>query len=542
MQDQDRLYQCLYNFEMLTPFTTTSPVQRYEDDVSDEHVALFVRDVAETDVDLLMICPTAWRTVLWPSAIEPRWGEEESRLKRPCPESDLKYYEKAYWRIWRYMIQGKDPVGLVMQTAAEIGVDSFFSYRMNDNHYVWDRAATVHPAFWRDNPQWQIDPAMGSPFNYLVPEVREHYLDLLAELVDMYDPSGLELDFQRSPRYFPEGEIDEGAEAMTRFVGDVRRMLDERSGEGKRRLGLCVRVPHRLELCEQIGLDVAAWDRAGLIDMVNISPHFISSLDLDIEGFRQSLKNVRLYGEMHYITQQRTTPAGFGNGIVQRTTRQQYRTMAFSYLRRGADGVSLFNFPYTREHAMAEPRRSEFPGCEPPVDVLKNICDAEWLAEQPKHYFLTDHSSQLPKTIPPLASAEIQLDISDEFGPECPHAYSLLRIETSEDNWRHSLAASVNGERLQEIDYVGELFVPFGREALPAPRHVRHFVLPIEHLHVGVNFVAVADSSVIGWYDPSGGLTLKRIEVALYPRPPFVDSTGQSTLPPAERNCRTVRE
>jgi hypothetical protein len=133
-----------------------------------------------------------------------------------------------------------------------------------------------------------------------------------------------------------------------------------------------------------------------------------------------------------------------------------------------------------------------------------------------------------------LGSAEVLLDLSDEVGPECPHTFSLLRIETAEDNWRHRLQANCNGKGLREIDYVGELFVPFSREGLPAPRQVRHFVLPVEHLHVGINSIVIADTSVIGWYDPSDGLSLTRIEVALYPRPPFVGFSEQPT-PPAGR-------
>lgn len=344
MDTQPQRYRCLYNHEMLILFTTQTPYQTYREDVTSRQVAGYVRELAGTQVDALMCCPTAWRLPLYRSEVDPRWQNDAPQEVEPPAEADRRYYAKVYWRVRRYMLKGEDPVALTLQTARDLGLGFFMSYRMNDHHYLSLPDCPTHPRFWRERTDLHLAAEQGNHhLDYLKSEVREWYTRILFELVDRYDVDGLELDFMRGPTYFAPDQVKAGIPVMTEFVRNIRRQLDDVGRQRGRRLQLCVRVQRNLALCESIGLDVKTWDRDGLMDMVNASPFFIHSPDVDIEGFKRELRHARVYGEMHFITRPGKTPGGFENNIHRYTTRTQYETCALSLLDRGADGLSLFN-------------------------------------------------------------------------------------------------------------------------------------------------------------------------------------------------------
>lgn len=59
-------------------------------------------------------------------------------------------------------------------------------------------------------------------YNYLVPEVYEHHLKLVREILSKWDMDGLELDWMRWAMHFPPGGELEGRQVLTRFVRDGR--------------------------------------------------------------------------------------------------------------------------------------------------------------------------------------------------------------------------------------------------------------------------------------------------------------------------------
>ena len=502
---------CLYNHEMLILFTSETPYQSYRDPVGDAQVRGYVQELAGTPVDALMCCPTAWRAVLWPSAVDPRWREEDAGRTPPAGPCDLKYYEKAYWRVQQYMTTGADPVRLTRETARDIGLTFFFSYRMNDHHHLWARDCPTHERFWREHPEFQISPDRGSYLNYLHPEVRAYYLSLLTELVERYDPEGLELDFMRSPHFFPAGHVAEGTAAMTAFVREARAMLDRNRGAGTRKL-LSVRVPRTLPDCRTAGLDVVGWDQARLVDMVNVSSYFISTHEIDIEGFRAALTHARIYGEMHFITDTgRVHPSGYRNNYSQKTTREQYETLAYEYWARGVDGLSLFNFSYCREHQFGEPRRRGFPGVEPPFDMLHAACAPEQLGSRPKHYFINSSFDQLPVSLGLESSVSINLDLHAD---SATFRDALLRVEMQETAWGMAFDVALNGQTLTASPYVGELFAPFTRESLPDARNVENYRVPQGLVRSGRNVITITRRLRSAISNP---LVCRRLELALYP-------------------------
>ena len=344
--------------------------------------------------------------------------------------------------------------------------------------------------------------------NYFYPEVRKFYLDILNELVEGYDVAGIELDFMRYPIFFPEDKIKDGFSIMTDFVRNLRLLLDEAGKKKGKKLSLCVRVPHNIENCLSAGLDVPFWDEEGLIDMINVSPYFICSPNLDIEGFKEAAPSAKKYGEMHFVVKDGVLKSGYRNNVNRKTTRQMYRTLAASYLDRGFDGVSFFNFDYARHHFFDDPRRMYERFEEPPHDVLSDICNLEFLGTKDKHYFIGTSYSVFPKK----NEFELSLYLSDKnAGADFKH--SILRLETAEFSQGAELDVRINGVKLAEILWSGELFPPQSLTALPDKDCVHCFCVPTGILRHGYNDIKVKNVSETVAYKPT---SFEALELALY--------------------------
>ncbi len=126
-----------------------------------------------------------------------------------------------------YIHGGGDPVKDTLEACRRNGKDFFISYRMNDQHYVGDLTWPTHNAIWREHPEYWLGDsdapaAKGGDnvrlFNYMLPEVRDYYFSILRELCTNYDVDGVELDFQRFPKFFRSADLEEGRGVMTAFV------------------------------------------------------------------------------------------------------------------------------------------------------------------------------------------------------------------------------------------------------------------------------------------------------------------------------------
>ena len=62
--------------------------------------------------------------------------------------------------------------------------------------------------------------------DYSYPEVREHRLAIMREIVEEYEVDGLELNFVRWAKHFPRDRGREKAPIMTDYVGQIRNVLD----------------------------------------------------------------------------------------------------------------------------------------------------------------------------------------------------------------------------------------------------------------------------------------------------------------------------
>jgi hypothetical protein len=514
------MYKCLYNLELLILGTADTPFQTTAEPVKAETPRNYVRELVGTDVDAIMICPTAWKRPLWPSKVDPHWTTEALEIEPKYFTAELTYQDKAYFRLREYMLKGNDAVFATVDEARKIGIAPFISYRMNDHHHLYDEKAFVHPKFWKENPQYWLcnspkadKGAIGLDksnrfFNYIFDEVRDYYFSILEELVANYDVAGLELDFMRSPHFFVKAEIEEGRRVMTAFVKRVRDMLDSYGKKRSKSLKLSVRVPRSVEACLDAGLDVETWDKEGLVDIVNISTFFISNPQIKVDEFNKVIKNASTYGEIHFIVDQGKMYTGFDNNVSRRINKEQIYALAHDFLDRGLDGVSFFNFDYMRHHFFHEPRRLHMKCPEPPFEALRCITDKEYLKTKSKNYFLNRFFEPLPAKDELLCQLYVADDVENGS-----HKHAILRLETEKPCQENEIKAFVNGVELSEIEWLGELFVPASPEALPRRENLKFYKVPIEILRHGYNEISATNLNSYHWLK---SVTYNTVELGLY--------------------------
>jgi hypothetical protein len=459
-------YRCLFNHELL--------IVSHKKDNSAEYIASFIKKLADTDVDAVMCCPEMWRTHTFPSDVDPTW-------KRYKPGQPLSKF-RSYDHMMTYLHAGGDPVKETLTACRQYGKDFFISYRMNDHHYIEDLEWPCHNDFWRDHPEYWLADSNTSPYrrsrddvrlhNYMLQPVRDYYFGMIEELCAKYDVDGVELDFQRFPRFFHNNEIEAGTKVMSAFVGRIRGLLDRLGRERGKSLKLCVRVPHTIARCEKAGLDVVGWDAAGLVDMINVSSFYIHTTELGIEEFQARTKRAKVYGEMNYVTYQNSKVSTFARRY---TTFPIYRASALALLARGADGISLFNYDYV-------PSKLRLPMAE----GLKGITDIEQLKAWPKDYVLYPGFGTFPAKDEKTAALVIPDDTS-----KTTFEKALLRVETAKGCSDLTIAAWLNGKPLPEVEHESaELFPPLAQNEGYATRdRVRFFAVPLDYLIPGTNTI-----------------------------------------------------
>jgi len=505
-------YRCLYNLDMGMIPSHIVPVDGEE--ITREGVEYYVKEVANTDVDAYMACPTYLRLPLWRSSIEPHWRDIAPEETEPVLPRN--FIETTYYRIRRYILKGGDPVGDIVNACKKYGIAAFFSYRMNDIHHTYDPGNKNLDAFWREHPELYIGEgwAYAEQFqqDYMRDEVREHYFRLLEELTEMYDIDGLELDFMRGGRYFKAAEVSQGMAVMTEFVRRVRNMLDRYGRERGKTMSLCVRVPHCLEWARGMGLDVEGWAGQGLVDMINVtSPNtFTTSVFTGIKTYKEAAANALIYGELY----------PFINHNERITTINELTTAAHHLLSEGADGISFFNYPAHHKRYLAPTSLlpQAFHNELRPSD-LRSITDREALADLPRHYFI--YFQQIESIRPdaglkrdrklPIQMWEFKLKMHEWRDK---YRSAALRVEMAEACHGFPLIVVVNGRELTEFIASGELFPPDDITNLPSPHNTRFYSLPTDIL-------SDENTVEIRAYDLPGNtwdkkLTIAGCEIALY--------------------------
>jgi len=344
--------------------------------------------------------------------------------------------------------------------------------------------------------------------------VRAHQLDIIREFVERYPVEGIELDFLRNPCLFGRAiPYEQRAAALREYLLQVRAILDAIGPD--RPVG--ARVPQRWDLSLELGLDLEAWVKDGLVDMVNVSSCYETCTDNDLPIYRAELPGARIFGE---ITQCSSMVQSIELGLeyCRKCTPEIVRSTAEAFLAQGADGISLFNFVYYRDYSFGVVEKPD--KFEPPFASLRGLADRRKLADEPKHYVLARqrcfHQGQLPLDLSNPGSRHLQLellvgqDFTDPSAREPFHGTAVLRLQFEGPADGLEVTVRRSGRLLKPCRVDGELFPTPYIEGVPTDHaYALDYELPLELLGMGPNRFTLrlhkGDAAVV-----------TRLEVAVY--------------------------
>ena len=294
----------------------------------------------------------------------------------------------------------------------------------------------------------------------------------------------------RHPQFFDLNETtsEQRVEIMTGFVRQVRELLNRTAQPGQHRW-LCARIPAYLSEHDDLGINLPTFIDAG-VDMLNLSISYFTEQQTDLAAMRKLVPDAAIYLEMTHATATgtRLTKSGGDNYLFRRTTEEQFFTAAHLAYARGADGVSAFNFVYYREHGT--PGRGPFN--EPPFHIFKHVGDAQWLARQPQHYFLSSRSyvnRHLPKQFEPGNTVSFSIDMAPPADSWKMDA--RLRIQSRESLGDSQWRVRFNGVDLTPTDDVSEPYPNPYPPMLGKPEELRGWTVPVDLLKDGINTIEI---------------------------------------------------
>ncbi len=350
----------IYNSDASNMFIDVEPP------MTPEGLYPYVDEVAGTQVTTFAASPNFGMVMSYPSKVATMLGTDVSEALAatiaPSVETKPTSTERAAVNLRALVEAGHNPLDLIIDRANEKGLETFVSFRLNEVHAVEQEDHLILSRFWKEHPEWRIgkvadplsdlyveilgprtSPIVGTwlpaGLNFAVPEVRAQRLAELRECCEMFNADGLELDFQRFPMYFKQGEEADHIATMTAWMRDVRAMTREVGEKRGRPILLTARVMAKPEQNLGIGLDPVTWANEGLIDFVIVSHYLRNDFPLPVTEYRQLLPpSMPIYASIEVEPEQDT-----------------YRTMAWDLYQDGADGISLFNFFTTRERGEGPP-------------------------------------------------------------------------------------------------------------------------------------------------------------------------------------------
>ncbi len=496
-------FRLIYSNDTTNITSCTSPFHRKGEPFRREMLEATVDEVAGTGVDAHFLQPGLGMVPMWPSKVLPlaehyAWIQER--------------YGQAPDSFGKFVLSGGDVVQVFIDRCRQRRQAPFISFRLNDAHHkeFVDPKPGTKPGsgigmsvtrFYAENPEYRIQPGslrgVDLVQNWAVPAVREQKFALLRELCENYDLDGLELDFLRFYSFFRTEQTsrEQRCAIITGFVREVRALLDRTARDGRRRW-LCARVPCYLSPLDFLGLDLPALVGAGL-DMVNASAHYFTTQQHDLAAIRRKVHGAALYFEMCHSTWNGTKLSeGYDVFPFRRATREQLHTAAHLAYARGADGMSLFNFAYYREHGGA----GRGPFAEPPFDALKDLREAASLAARPQHWFCAAgwrapgaKPTQVPRAITAGKPAPFTLDLAPPTGGWKEDG--RLRIQGAQSLGNAHWRATCNGAELNATDDRSEPFPNPYPSLLGKPDELRAWEVPARLLRDGANRIELTTES-----------------------------------------------
>jgi hypothetical protein len=373
--------------------------------------------------------------------------------------------EIAHPGLMKWREEGLDFFAHLTAEGRRRGKEVWWGLRMNEiergDLVGYDPAASYADYTQRNpvkaaHPDWLIRSWWWQGFwNYAHPEVRAYRLAVIREVVDQYDFDGVHLDFLRHTPHLPPGRQWELREHLTRFLTDVRALLQARAAARGRPFLLAARVPDSVEGCRTDGLDIATWARRGLVDVLVLGTR---TINIDVASFRAAVagapvKLLPSFDSFH---------ATDGYHGVQ--SMDLLRGVFGNYLHQGADGVGIFNNPAgspEKARAFGLVMNTSF---DP--EIVTTVGSLATIGGKPRYYPLdrrggyahvegygsANYNAPLPVTLRhDGSSAALTLPIWEPIGAD---AKATLRVVLFQHAEADEVRASLNGSALirQTVD------------------------------------------------------------------------------------------
>lgn len=433
---------------------------------------------------------------------------------------------------------GKDPWGMVLRRAKQKGLGFFASFRMNDTHYLDHPYHPWVPQFYYDNLHHRVTPSLSiepnnrrdTEFDYRKSVIRDYYEHMIREVVEKYDVDGIELDFTRNCRFFPNPGREECAPLMTEFVRKIRVMLEgiakSRGAKGKgkgttKRIELAVTIPYSLHGARLEGLDVTTWARLGLIDLVGMSTPFLVDTGRDIADTVMKLGGVPVYPacDRNFAWPARPLP------------KEAYRALAMAGYAQGAAGFYAYNVMHWTMRLEEPPEALKVAGggslTVHDAGLMAELGSPDTLARLDKLYLVSGGGESadrpymnLPITVPANGEASLRVFIGDDIARAAKDG-AIERIEvqaiSSDCDEYNNYTLKLNGIDLaRQYAFIPYANKPESRFLFPEPENKQPAV-PLEKvrrhparavdLHKGINLVTIKS-----W---KNAMTISDVEIAI---------------------------
>lgn len=405
-----------------------------------EGLRAFVDQYANTAVTHLFLCPNAMKASHRSQARDAIWEFKEGQ-KLPDNDFAKKWCDNARLLAER----GLDPYAVWIARCREKNISPWLSMRMNDVHNVDDVDNYIHSSFWRKHPEyWRVPGGKGwtdRALDFGIPEVREHAMAYVRELLERYEPDGLELDWMRFGYHFRPGQEADGVVILNQFMREVRALTRQWAKQRGHPIKLGARVPTLPDAARGLGMEGVTWVREGLVDMLVPTPFWATTdFDIPMELWREQIgseaKKVVLAAGAEILV--RAYPAAKPIEADITST----RGFAAASLQRGADAIYLFNYmdpgPMTG-------------GKQAYQTLLQEGLSLKSISKNPRRHVVTYRD-----TVAPGMSSDVRLPVDGFKGgmfrihlaskPKRADVFVVLGLAQSDEMARSKFEVTVNGK------------------------------------------------------------------------------------------------
>jgi len=324
------------------------------DQMAGEAVDAWVDSLADAGVGTLLSNVNAMRANYASKVWEPDWfgydpqGPDDQPVLRHQPENGVAGSRRRLDSAKKLADMGINFHERAFVRCRKHGIGCWTSVRMNDIHDCDQEDSPLLSTFYK---QQRAEGKTRVPYRFTGwpdraldwarPEVRDHYLKFIREQLAIFDLDGIELDWMRFGYHFQIGRELEGGKILTDWIAGVKRDCEQAAKRLKHPVKLGVRVPSTPETARNLGLDGAAWARAGLVDVLVPTPFWATNeFNMPLATWRQLLHGTKcvLAGGLEI----RYEPYPGGPAIMM--TPELAAGAAMAVLAGGADCVYLFNY------------------------------------------------------------------------------------------------------------------------------------------------------------------------------------------------------